>query len=82
MMQIEVCANGDNWEGWVAIGRCTCLFIGMMYDELVWEKRDSWLEAMKVYERVPGRVLGLVTDRADGDSVEEARIWKGVLYCC
>lgn len=37
---------------------------------------------MKVYERIPGRALGLVTDRADGEPVEEARIWKGVLYCC
>ena len=44
MMQIEVCLNWSNWEGWLAIGRCASLLVGMMYDGLVWEKREGWLE--------------------------------------
>ena len=81
-MQIEVCLNWDNWEGWLGIGRCASLLVGMMYDELVWEKREGWLEQLRVYERVVGRVLGVVNDGGDGEAVEDARVWKGIIYSC
>ena len=38
------------------------------------------IRGVRIYEAVVGRVLALVMECPEPDCVEDARIWKGILY--